>query len=53
MKERNREIDSAADGERAEINQYKTVLDRRPCVKEAGTQRAELPSAVNVKSVST
>lgn len=47
------EIDSAADGEKAEINQYKTVLEGRPCVKEAGTQRAELPSAGDVKPVST
>lgn len=41
-----------ADGEKAELNQYKTALERRRCAKEAGTQRAGLPSAVNVKPVS-
>lgn len=38
----------ATAGEIAENNRYKTVLEKRPYVKEVRTQKAELASALNV-----
>lgn len=43
----------ATDGEKAGSNCYKTVLEKKPCVKEARTQKAELATALHGKPVTT
>lgn len=41
-------IDLATAGKIAENNWYKTVLEKRPYIKEVRTQKVELVSALNI-----